>query len=43
MSVKRSRIGHREAAQLQAIDEPLEIDAALRILGRDGPAGGLAR
>jgi hypothetical protein len=28
---------HREAAQLQAIDEPLQIDAAQRILGGDGP------
>ena len=33
MSVKRIRIGQREAAQLQAIDELLQIDAAARILG----------
>ena len=34
MSVKRSRMGTARPAQLQAIDQPLEIDAAQRILGR---------
>ncbi len=34
---------HREAAQLQAIDQPLQIDAARPAPWWDGPAGGLAR
>ena len=34
MSVKRSRIGTREAAELQAIDQALQIDAAAGILVR---------
>ena len=34
MSVKRIRIGSAEAAQLQAIDQLLQVDRAARVLGR---------
>ena len=34
---------HREAAQLQPIDQPLQIDAAAPAPWSDGPAGGPAR
>ena len=32
-----------QAAQLEPIDQALEVDAARRLLGRDGPAGARAR